>query len=71
MKPGRKRGLTPESRDLAKQLQEGFLGKILRFGCVPYHPQAQRVDPAVMEPIQALKSNRIALLGEPDRIRFR
>ena len=39
MQPSGKRRLAPKGCDLAKELQEGFLGEILGFRGVSHHPQ--------------------------------
>ena len=71
MQPGRKRRLAPESGNLPEELEERFLRQILCLGRISHHPQTERIDPPVMQSVEAFKSRRIALLGEPDRFRFR
>jgi hypothetical protein len=70
MQPCGKRRLTPEGRDLTEKLQKSFLRKIFGFRRVPHHPQAERVHPPVMQPVDALKSLGVALLCPSDRLRF-
>ena len=71
MQPGRKRRLAPESGNLAEKLEERFLRQILCFGGIAHHPQTERIDPPVVQSVEAFKSRRVALLGESDGFCFR
>ena len=71
MQPGRKSRFAPESSDLPEKLEERFLRQVFCFGGIAHHPQTERIDPAAVQTVQAFKSRRIALLGEPDRFCLR
>ncbi len=70
MQPSGKRRLTPEGPDLTKKLQKSFLRKVFCFRRVSHHPQAERVNAPIMQPIDAFKSLGVALLCPSDGLRF-
>src|SRR5580658_3624733 len=71
MQPRGKCRLSPKSGDFTEELKERFLSKILSLGRISHHPQAQRVHATAVQSVETFESRRIALLGEPDRFRFR
>ncbi len=71
MQPGRKRRLAAESLNLAEELQESFLGHFFRFRGVAQHAQAERIDPALVQVVEALERLAVAALGAADRLRLR
>src|SRR5581483_10398599 len=70
VQPRGKGGLSPECRDLAIQLQESFLGEVLGFGGVAGHPQAEGINPALVEAVKSLKGLCVTALGPVNRLSF-
>ena len=50
------------------ELQECFLGQVFGLGYVAQHAQAQGVDPALVQAVQALKRGPVAGLGSGNRL---
>src|SRR5690348_18471780 len=71
MQPRGERGFAAKRADFPKQLKESFLSQILSFRGVSNHPQAQRVNPAIVELIDSLERCRVTLLRPPDGFRLR
>src|SRR5579864_6206702 len=70
VKPRRKGGVSAEGHNLAKNLQERLLSKILRFRDIVGHPQTYRVDARLVRVKQSGKRLRVPLLGALDQVRI-
>jgi len=54
-------------RDFAKEVQKGLLCEVLGFNGIMGHPQAQRIDAALVGVEEGFESPLIALLSARDR----
>jgi len=66
VQPGGEGRVAAEGADLAIELQKRLLGQVFRFGHVTQHAQAQRVDPPLVQTIQALEGGSVSGLGRSD-----
>src|SRR5437016_4493229 len=61
MKPGGKCRLAPKAANLAKELNEYFLGQVFRFGYIPGHAQAKRIYAAIVTLVKLFEGFHIAV----------
>jgi hypothetical protein len=61
VEPGRKSGLSPKAADLSKELYEDFLCEVFSLRDVSGHPEAERVNAAIMALVQLFESAHVFL----------
>jgi hypothetical protein len=70
MQPSGKCGLSAKARDLAIELEKGFLGKILSGLDTAYHAETEGVDTPFVKIVKDFEALGIALLGTFDGFGF-
>ena len=61
VQPGGKSRLTTKASNFSKELNEDFLCEVLSLRDIAGHPQAERINPAVVPLVKLLKGSHVAL----------